>query len=151
MPRLYRITKRTDPVYDGNGAYARGGRWTSSGRLVIYAAEHYATALLELLVRAELGQLPSPHHAARIDVPDDIDAERFDPAGHAGWDVEQSGVARAFGDDWHRRGSTALAFVPSVPGWPVEWNAIINPRHPDAVHIRVTAQFPVAWDGRLRR
>jgi RES domain-containing protein len=151
MPTLYRIAKRRHPVYDGGGAFAQGARWTSPGRLVIYAAEHYGTALLEQLVRAELGELPGPHHAAAIVVPDDVAAERFDPTGTPGWDAERSPAARGFGDAWHSRGQTALLYVPSVPGQPVEWNVLINPQHPDAARIRVAPAFPVAWDGRLVR
>ena len=44
----YRIGSSTYPLLDGSGAASSGdARWNSSGRYVIYAAEHYATALLE--------------------------------------------------------------------------------------------------------
>jgi RES domain-containing protein len=38
--------------------YLNGGRWNSAGKRVIYAAQTYAGALLEVLVHANLGIVP---------------------------------------------------------------------------------------------
>ena len=38
-----------------------GGRWNSPGRRVIYAAESYAGAMLEVLVNANIGRMPKHH------------------------------------------------------------------------------------------
>jgi RES domain-containing protein len=149
LPIVYRLAKRRYPVYDGGGAALEGARWNSPGRLVIYASEHYATALLEKLVHAGRTQLPGAHHAAAIDIPDDLPSEEFDPAAVPGWDAEESATARAYGDDWHGRGRSAVLIVPSLPGQPIERNFVINPGHPDAARIRVGKPFEVAWDGRL--
>jgi RES domain-containing protein len=149
MPTVYRLAKRRYPVYDGSGAALEGARWNSPGRLLIYASEHYATAILEKLVHAGRTQLPGAHHAAAIEIPEDLRIEEFDPSSAPGWAAEESAVAQAYGDEWHASGRTAVLVVPSLPGQPIERNFIINPAHPDAARIRVMPSFNVTWDGRL--
>lgn len=149
MPTVYRLAKRRYPIYDGSGAALEGARWNSPGRLLIYASEHYATAILEKLVHAGRTQLPGAHHAAAIEIPNDLPIEEFDPSAFPGWDAEDSATARAYGDEWHAGGRSAVLIVPSLPGQPVERNFIINPGHPDAARIRVMPSFNVVWDGRL--
>ena len=149
MPTVYRLAKRRYPIFDGTGAALEGARWNSPGRALIYASEHYATALLEKMVHAGRTALPGPHHAAALLIPDDLDAEIFEPARVPGWDLEDSTPARAYGDEWHAASRTAVLVVPSLPGQPVERNFIINPVHPDARRIKVSPPFNVVWDGRL--
>jgi RES domain-containing protein len=149
MPTVYRLAKRRYSVYDGSGAALEGARWNSPGRLLIYTSEHYATAILEKLVHAGRTQLPGAHHAAAIEIPEDLPTEEFDPRKAPGWESEDSAAARAYGDEWHAGGRTAVLVVPSLPGQPVERNFIINPSHPDAARIRVMPTFNVVWDGRL--
>jgi RES domain-containing protein len=149
LPTVYRLAKRRYPIYDGSGAALEGARWNSPGRFVVYASEHYATAVLEKLVHAGRTQLPGAHHAAAIDIPEDLPAEQFDPAAAPDWDDEESAAARAYGDEWLRSERTAVLIVPSIPGQPVERNFVINPAHPEAARIRVRPSFDVIWDGRL--
>ena len=149
MPTVYRLAKRRYPVYDGSGAALEGARWNSPGRVLIYTSEHYATAILEKLVHAGRTLLPGAHHAAAIDIPDDLPVEVFEPASAPGWAADDSADARGYGDRWHAELRTAVLVVPSLPGQPVERNFIINPGHPDAGRIRVSPSFDVVWDGRL--
>lgn len=149
MPVVYRIAKKRHPIYDAGGALRVGGRWTSPGVAVIYTAEHYATALLEILVHHGRLALPGPHHAMSIVIPDDLGIERLDPAAHPGWDLEGSDVARRFGDAWVASARTPVLAVPSVPGQPAEWNLLVNPAHRDAGRIRPLDSFDIVWDGRL--
>jgi RES domain-containing protein len=149
MPAVYRLAKRRYPVYDGGGAALEGARWNSPGRVLIYASEHYATAVLEKLVHAGRTMLPGAHHAARIQIPDDLPIEELDPAAVPGWADEDSATARTYGDEWHAGQRSAVLIVPSIPGQPVERNFIINPAHPEAARIRVWPPFDVVWDGRL--
>jgi RES domain-containing protein len=149
LPTVYRLAKRRYPVYDGSGAALEGARWNSPGRLLIYASEHYATAILEKLVHAGRTTLPGAHHAAAIQIPDNVSTELFDPGAVPGWDADESAAARAFGDGWHTAQRTAVLVVPSLPGQPLERNFIINPAHPDSARITVEPPFDVVWDGRL--
>lgn len=56
--RAFRIARPKFPLFDGTGAAIGGARWNSKGQRVIYAAESYATALLEILVHSNLGHVP---------------------------------------------------------------------------------------------
>jgi len=149
LPTVFRLAKRRYPVYDGSGAALEGARWNSPGRVLIYASEHCATAILEKLVHAGRTQLPGAHHAAAIDIPDDLPLEVFDPGTVSDWDWDESAAARTYGDQWYAAGRSAVLVVPSIPGQPVERNFVINPAHPDAARIRVGPSFDVVWDGRL--
>jgi RES domain-containing protein len=149
VPIVYRLAKRRYPVFDGTGAALEGARWNSPGRALIYASEHYATALLEKLVHAGRTALPGAHHAAAITIPDDVAIETFGTDAVLGWELEDSAQAREYGDEWHASSRTAVLIVPSLPGQPVERNFIINPAHRDAQRIEVGLSFDVIWDGRL--
>ncbi|MEJ7812910.1 MAG: RES domain-containing protein [Gemmatimonadaceae bacterium] len=149
MAVVYRVAKKRYVVYDASGSVLNGGRWSSPGVAVIYAAEHYATAILEQLVHAGRLALPGAHHAAAIVIPDNLRVERFDPTAHPGWDSDGSQVARDYGDAWVAAARTPVLQVPSVPGQPVEWNYVINPGHREAARIRPLPTFDVVWDGRL--
>lgn len=122
---------------------------SSRSLILIYASEHYATAILEKLVHAGRTQLPGGHHAAAIEIPDDVSTELFDPDAVPGWEAEDSAAARAFGDGWHAAQRSAVLVVPSLPGQPVERNFIINPAHPESARISVLPSFDVVGDGRL--
>ncbi len=65
-----------------------------------------------------------------------------------GWDAEDSGVARQFGDDWLASRRSLVLVVPSVVAR-LEFNAVVNPAHPDFSRVRVGAPEAVVWDRRL--
>lgn len=145
----WRICKTRYPPFDGTGAMLAGARWNSPGRPVVYAADSFAGALLEILVHALRPRtLPGPHHAARIELPDEL-VEVLDLAALPGWDVRGSPEARTFGDRWLEEGRSAALVVPAVASRPVGRNVLLNPEHPDAARIRVSDSFPVPWDERL--
>ena len=55
-----------------------GGRWHSSGRPIVYCAEHPASALLEILAHldvANLAALPDGYQLLEIEVPATLDIE----------------------------------------------------------------------------
>ncbi len=65
-----------------------------------------------------------------------------------GWREIGSPEARALGTEWLRSGRTAMLAVPSAVV-PREHNVLINPHHPGAARIAVSAPEPLAWDSRL--
>lgn len=149
MPVAWRIAKRRHPVYDGTGAMLVGARWNSPGRPAIYAADSYAGAILEVLAHALRPRtLPGPHHAVRIDIPDD-QVETLDPATLRGWEAKGSPEALHFGDRWLEEQRTPVLVVPAVPSRPIGRVVVVNPLHPDAGRITVSAAFDVPWDERL--
>lgn len=149
MITAWRICKTRHAPFDGTGARLVGARWNSAGRAVIYAADSFAGAILEVLAHAIRPRtLPGAHHAVRIDVPHDV-AEVLTPASLPGWDVRGSAAAVIMGDLWLRQQRSAVLVVPAVPARPVGRNVLINPEHPDIARITVSAPFAVPWDERL--
>lgn len=150
MPLIaWRVCKQRHVPYDGTGASVVGGRWNSRGRSVIYASDSFAGAILEILAHvARPRTLPGAHHAIRIEIPDDA-IEVLEPADLSGWETKGAPEARAFGDRWFDESRTAVLVVPSVPSRPVGRAVVIDPAHPDATRIAVSAPFGVPWDDRL--
>lgn len=145
----WRIAKKRHPPYDGTGARLRGARWNSPGKGVIYGADSFAGALLELLVHSLRPRtFAGEHHAVRVEIPDGI-VEELDSATLPGWEARGSPEALAFGDTWLRERRSAVLVVPAVTARPVGHNVLINPDHPDARRIAVSAPFEVLWDERL--
>lgn len=126
-----------------------GGRWNSIGRRVIYAAETYSGALLEVLVHANLNRPPKNHQVVRIHIPDDLARESVKIDQIEGWDAEDMIASRAFGDDWIEAQRTAVLRVPSVITRGREYNVVLNAMHPQFVLLKADAPEPVYWDPRL--
>jgi RES domain-containing protein len=149
MITAWRISKTKHPPFDGTGARLLGARWNSPGRLVIYAADSFAGAILEVLAHAARPRtLAGPHHAVRIDLPDGI-AEVIEPDAIPGWERKESPVALGVGNAWLREARSAVLIVPAVPSRPIGRNVLINPEHPALSKITVSDPFPVPWDERL--
>ena len=75
-----------------------------------------------------------PHRAVRIEIPEDVSTLTLDAAALPGWGERGSPAARAYGDAWYDERRTAV---------------LINPEHPDASGIAVSAPIEVPWDERL--
>ncbi|HEY2016555.1 MAG TPA: RES domain-containing protein [Bryobacteraceae bacterium] len=147
--RVYRVADRRHAIFDGTGAMLCGARWNSPGRRVIYAAETYAGALIEVLVHAS-GQMPREQGYVEIAIPAGLEIEEITPDDVAGWDEPSFEQARAFGDRWYDERRTPVLMVPSVVTH-VERNVLINQEHPDFVRIEASPPAPVRWDRRLWR
>jgi len=124
-----------------------GARWNSPGRRVIYAAETYAGALLEILVHAS-GSVPRNQGYIEIEIPDGLGVEEITPEDLPGWDGSSCEAARKFGNRWYDERRTPVLMAPSVVTM-VERNVLINQEHPDFARIRASQPQPVQWDARL--
>ena len=145
----FRIGSLRYPLLDGAGAASSDdARWNSRGRYVIYAAEHYATALVEKMAQLGAQRLPSTLVYTSIELPDDITVERVEPAQIPGWDADNRSASQAFGDRWYDEQRTAVLIVPSVVTQ-MERNVLINQEHRDFSRIRASEAVPVRWDARL--
>lgn len=147
--RAFRIADRRHPLFDGTGSFLHGSRWTSKGKRVIYAAETYAGALLEILVHSNLGYPPRSHAWIEILIPDEVSVERVTPEEVPGWDGPDMLASREFGDRWHIERRSAVLRVPSVVTGGVEHNILIHQDHADLRLIRASEQREVQWDRRL--
>jgi RES domain-containing protein len=149
--RAFRVADRRFPIFDGTGARLVGGRWNSPGRSVIYAAETFAGAVLEVLVHANLGRVPKTHAVVEITIPDAVTTEIISPEPLPGWDAEDLIVSRAYGDRWLEEKRTAVLLVPSVVTGGREQNIVLNPEHPAFKDIAASKLQDVMWDARLFR
>ena len=126
-----------------------GGRWNSIGRRVIYAAETYAGALLEVLVHSNLSQPPKNHRVISIHIPDEIAVETVTTAQLPQWGSQDMLASQAWGDRWIESQRTAVLKVPSVVTQGRENNLILNIGHPQFTLITVEFPEDVHWDHRL--
>ena len=147
---LWRISNHA--TLDGSGGLRASGRWHSRGRRIVYCAPNPATALLEVLVHAEIDaeDVPLKLRFLEIEAPDSVTVETADARSlGSGWQRSPE-MTRPFGDGWLRSGRTALLHVPSAIV-PATWNVLINPQHPDSAQVRVVRIHEQPFDRRLSR
>jgi RES domain-containing protein len=149
--QAFRIADRRFTIFDGTGARITGGRWNSPGRPVIYAAETFAGAVLEVLVHSNLGKVPKTHASVEITIPDGISTEVVSSDTVAGWDAEDQIVSRVHGDRWLEELRTAVLLTPSLVTRGRERNVVLNPEHPEFKRITASKAEDVVWDERLFR
>lgn len=135
------------PVFSAEGATLSVGRWHEESQEVIYASQHYSTALLDSLVY--VNDRPVNQRYVEIEINPDISFEIVSPNDLNGWDAVNSSVARQFGSQWLQQARSALLLVPCVIA-PLDYNVLLNPNHPDAPNgWQVSDEFKVHWDHRL--
>jgi len=148
--RAYRIGSRRYRLFDGAGAAASdAARWNSRGRRVIYAAEHYATAVLETLAHLNSVKLPASLAFIEIAVPPGVAIERVDLSTVKRWEAEDKAASQAFGNRWYDEQRTSVLLVPSLVAPGLEWNVAINQQHPDFTRITSSPLRPVVTHPRL--
>jgi RES domain-containing protein len=131
--RIVRIVhlKYAGEPFSGKGGLMASSRWASKGRLVSYAAESLALAVLEKIAGAgrmsrltEMVYVAAELDEAAIYAPPEEDLP-------SGWDRRPPGDAsRGFGDRWLSAQEFVAMRVPSVV-IPDGWNYVINAAHPD--------------------
>ncbi len=135
------------PIWTDEGSLRTGGRWNQAGDPVIYAAAHYATAMLEKLV-GNLGEMPVNQHYIEITIPAGTTYEVFADHLAPDWRAPGSAGAASFGHRWAAERRSAVLFVPSAIA-PIERNILFNTAHPDFAGVTVGLETPIWWDGRL--
>jgi RES domain-containing protein len=146
--RAFRIADGRHTIFDGTGAALTGARWNSPGRRVIYAADTFAGAMLELLVHTRTGKVPRSHKWIEITI-SGASLEIADPEAIPDWSAEDSEAARAFGDVWYDSQRSLILTVPSVVTNGLSQNVLINQDHPQFRELRVSEERDVMWDVRL--
>lgn len=147
--RVFRIADSRFPLFDGTGARVTGGRWNSPGKALIYAAETFSAALLEILVHSNLGRVPKTHAVIEINISDSVAIESVEGDELRAWDADDHTVSRAFGDRWLEERRSAVLLVPSVVTQGHERNVLIDPEHADFGKITASKPKKVQWDKRL--
>jgi len=147
--RAFRVADSRFPLFDGTGARLLGGRWNSPGRSLIYAAETFSGALLEVLVHANLGRVPKTHALVEISIPETVAIEALTRDQLPGWKAEDQLASRAFGDRWILERRSAVLLVPSAVTNGRERSVLMNPEHADFPKIIASQPQEVQWDKRL--
>jgi RES domain-containing protein len=135
------------PIFDATGARLWPGRWNTPASPMIYASEHYSTAVLEKLAHGN-AQMPQNQHWIEIIVPPGVTYEVFSTAHHPGWEAEDCVISKAYGEGWQTSGRSLLLLVPSIVAR-MEQNLLINPSHPEVAQIARSLHQPIWWDKRL--
>jgi RES domain-containing protein len=147
--QAFRIADGRFPVLDGTGARLAGARWNSPGRPVIYAAETFAGAMLELLAHGGLNRVPRNHLFIELSIPDSITVENGPIIDFSNWAASDQSFTRSLGDRWLIEMRSAVLVVPSVVTGGIETNVLVNPLHPDFCKIESSQPRLVRWDSRL--
>jgi RES domain-containing protein len=147
--RAFRIADRRNPIFDGTGAFLNGARWNSPGYRVVYAAETFAGAMLEILVHARVGKVPKTQSWIEITIPADVSVEHVRPEAVPEWGIAESPQARHFGDAWCRERRSLVLVVPSAAAGGLSSNILFNQDHPEFQRLSATEPRPIAWDARL--
>ena len=150
MPTAWRLTKTRylATAWDGEGARRTGGRWNGPGTPVVYTAATLSLALVETLVHLPIGVLPA-FSAVRVDFDDSLVAILEDADLPADWRSDPApSSTRTIGDAWVLAGTSAVLRIPSVVV-PMEFDYLLNPRHPDFAQVTVGAPMPFPFDSRL--
>jgi len=135
------------PIFDATGSTLYPGRWNTPASPMIYAAEHYSTAMLEKLAGGS-GRLPPNQHFIEITVPNGLSYEVVEPAQLPGWDDPACTVSKPFGAAWQQAKRSVLLIVTSIVAR-MECNFLLNPEQPEFPKIRHGLNSPVWWDRRL--
>lgn len=147
----YRIASSRHPIFDGGGAALHDARWHKSGRRVIYCALSYAGAILENLVHAGIGKLPSDHVFVQVSIPEGVAIEEVELAALSPDWTNNRQLTQEIGNSWYDEGRSAVLCVPSAVAAEGEKNVLINQTHPDFSQVQVSDPAPVRYDERLAR
>ncbi len=149
---IYRLTRRKfagKNPFDGEGSFLFGGRWSSIGTRICYAATHRSLAILEYRVHVDASLMPDDLVIATLEIPDSVKIAPTPgmPQDWKEYPAPQS--LRKIGDRFVAEGFAALMLVPSALV-PQENNVLLNPKHPDAAKmIRQRRLVPFLYDHRL--
>lgn len=151
--RVYRLTlpRYAGTAFSGEGARRVGGRWTPVGRPVVHTSASVSLAVLETFVHTAVNSMPAQHLIA-ADVPKSLAVEAIDAADLPDdWrHTPPPASLRDIGRAWLGAARTAILRAPSVIV-PIEFNYLLNPRHPDFERLRVHEPEPYPIDKRLFR
>jgi RES domain-containing protein len=141
---IWRISDYADLA--GTGGLLFSARWHHEGLPIVYAADHPASALCEMLVRTDYDDFPDSYQLLKIEVGASVNSET--PKLPSNWQINLA-ATQQIGSNWLRSKTSALLEVPSVIV-PECKNYLINPLHEDAVKINIQSKTRVPMDPRFR-
>jgi RES domain-containing protein len=152
--KVWRICKAeySSTAFSGEGARLYAARWNPEGVAMVYTSPTLPLAAMEVFVHLEPLAEPGDLVSIAAELPlDEDECERLALASlPADWRRERHPVLRAIGAAWAQSQRSLVLLVPSVV-FEGEWNALVNPAHPDATKIKVAAAKPFRFDERMFR
>jgi RES domain-containing protein len=146
---VYRLTSRKySSDLSGTGAAMHGGRWNKKGTPVLYTGWSKEIALLETIVNTPPMLVPELDMLT-IEIPDgsitELPTEDLPP----NWsDYPAPTILSEIAEEWIRKGETLALKVPSCILHSSS-NYILNCRHRDYSHVRITEHREFRFDLRL--
>ena len=147
----YRIVhKKYADTLSGEGARLYGGRWNTKGNSMIYTAQSSSLAMLEMLVQRNIQLVGINYFLITIKIPDTIKIKSLTKAEiPVNWDANPPNVTtKSIGDSFINDGKYMMLSVPSAVN-PLEYNFLINDRHPDFKEVSIIDKEQIIFDKRL--
>jgi len=148
---VWRIEKEkyAREAFSGDGAFFFGGRWNQAGTRIIYASQTLALAALEKFVHLQGDGAAIRFVCFKIEIPGQVRIRTLESASlPADWrNSPATDATRNLGTGWAQKMESALLRVPSVI-IPVEYDYLINPRHPDYRRLRIGKPMDFSFDPR---
>ena len=152
--RVWRIcrARHAATAFSGEGARRFAGRWHPVGMSVVYTSLSLSLAAMEMLVHLDPAVLPDDLVSLAATVPaEPATCERIGVE-TLPTDWRRIGLPelQAIGAAWVHAGRSLTLLVPSavIEG---EWNALLNPLHPDMAKLTCDLAKPFFFDARLFR
>lgn len=153
MIQVWRIIHESTlkTAFSGDGSHKHGGRWNSRGYRVIYVADSLALATLEILVHGVPYETLKRFYCIPAKIPEDLIEQVNQKKLSANWRKDPPpATLQKIGNKWVKDNQSAVLKVPSAV-IPVEFNYMINPKHPDVSKIKIGPKQRHALDVRLAR
>ena len=153
--RVYRIEreKYLDTTLKGIGAAkTEGFRWNSLDTYIVYTSATRSLATMEVSVHLDLNEdLPADRYYVEVDIPDSIEILELEVDDLPdNWDRQPPSLnTQVIGDSFVESNEFAVLRVPSSIV-PPEYNYLINPKHKDALKIKVVSTEAMRFDKRIK-
>jgi len=137
-------------MFDGDGAYRFGGRWNSRGTRILYTAGSLSLAALEMVVHLNSEEILLSYSFASAEFDESLilSVEEFQTLPE-NWNASPSPLEiQRIGDEWAEAQASVVLKVPTSV-LPVEFNYLINIRHPGFTKIKLGKPQPFTFDKRL--
>jgi RES domain-containing protein len=148
--QVWRLCRKKNLAFDGEGSRLAGGRWNRRGTAVVYTSATLSLAVLEYFVNLPVAAAPQDLVAIATEVPKDLPISSVEEAAlPRGWRKYPTPEALAeIGTRWVEERKTPILAVPSAVV-PQEKNYLLNPAHPLFHEIRIGKPEPLSLDSRM--
>jgi RES domain-containing protein len=139
-----------DSAFTGVGGLYAARRWNHLGTPMVYTATSRALAALEFFVNLEPNDAPDDLLIAEAAIPDECFEILKLKELPRNWRGLNNGRCRDLGSKWATSLRSLALKVPSavVDG---DWNALLNPKHPEFAKVAIGSVKPFRFDERMFR